>query len=148
MEHFWCTNEPWGNMDSQYSPWPGLGGSHHLPPYSILCAWPQPAPKMLFCLGTLKLGVPKFPKLGLLRLWRLITSFAYFQSGWGLKQSCSPCWKLSNYMRHATCTQVNQGDSQLSVIRSQIGSLTPSLSFGHNLCFKYPNGSCKPILDI
>ncbi len=20
--------------------------------------------------------------------------------------------------------------------------------FGHNLCFKYPNGSCKPILDI
>jgi hypothetical protein len=22
------------------------------------------------------------------------------------------------------------------------------LSFGHNLCFKYPNGSCEPILDI
>jgi hypothetical protein len=26
------------NIDSQDSPWPGLGGSHHLPPYSILCA--------------------------------------------------------------------------------------------------------------
>jgi hypothetical protein len=26
--------------------------------------------------------------------------------------------------------------------------LTPDLSFGHNLCFRCPNGSCKPILDI
>jgi len=29
-----------GNLDSQDLPWPGLGGSHHLPPYSILCASP------------------------------------------------------------------------------------------------------------
>ncbi len=34
------------------------------------------------------------------------------------------------------------------MVKSQIGSLTPDPSFGHNLCFKYPNGSCKPILDI
>jgi hypothetical protein len=34
------------------------------------------------------------------------------------------------------------------VAGSQIGSLTPGLSFGHNLCFKYSNGSCKFILDI
>jgi hypothetical protein len=34
------------------------------------------------------------------------------------------------------------------MVRSQIGNLTPSSFFGHNLCFKYPNGSCKPILDI
>ncbi len=27
-----------GNMDTQDSPRPGLGGSHHLPPYSILCS--------------------------------------------------------------------------------------------------------------
>ncbi len=26
--------------------------------------------------------------------------------------------------------------------------MTPGLSFGHNLSFKYPNGSCKPILNI
>jgi len=31
---------------------------------------------------------------------------------------------------------------------NQIVNLTPGLSFGHNLCFKCPNGSCKPILDI
>jgi hypothetical protein len=29
------------NLDSQDSPWPKLGGSHHLPPYSIPCASPR-----------------------------------------------------------------------------------------------------------
>jgi hypothetical protein len=29
-----------GNLDSLDSTWPGLGGSHHLPPYSILCSSP------------------------------------------------------------------------------------------------------------
>jgi len=40
------------------------------------------------------------------------------------------------------------GDSWLLVVESQIANLIPDLSFGHNLCFNYPNGSCKPILDI
>jgi hypothetical protein len=31
---------------------------------------------------------------------------------------------------------------------SKIGNLTLGPSFGHNLCFKYPNGSYKPILNI
>jgi hypothetical protein len=51
-------------------------------------------------------------------------------------------------MGYATYTQENQGDYQLLMVRSQIGSLTFGLSFGHNLCFEYPNGSCEPILDI
>jgi len=46
------------------------------------------------------------------------------------------------------CMQVNQDDSQLLMVRSQIGSLTPDPSFDHNLCFKYPNGTYKPILNI
>jgi hypothetical protein len=44
--------------------------------------------------------------------------------------------------------QVNQGNSQLLVVGNQIGNLASDSSFGHNLCFRYPNGSCKPILDI
>jgi hypothetical protein len=40
-KHFWCTNEPWVNMDSQDSPRFGFGGSHHLPPYNIFFAWPR-----------------------------------------------------------------------------------------------------------
>jgi hypothetical protein len=51
-------------------------------------------------------------------------------------------------MWHATCTQVNQSNSWLLMFRNQIANLTPGPSFGHNLCSKYPNGSCKPILDI
>jgi hypothetical protein len=31
---------------------------------------------------------------------------------------------------------------------SHIANLTLDPSFGHNLCVKCPNGSCKPILDI
>jgi len=41
-----------------------------------------------------------------------------------------------------------QGDSQLLMVKNQIGTLTPNPSFGHNLCYKYSNGSCKPNLDI
>jgi hypothetical protein len=70
------------------------------------------------------------------------------QLRWGLKQSCSPCQKLSNGMWHDTYTQRNQGDSRLLVVGSQIGNLIHVRSFGHNLCFKYPNWSHKPISDI
>jgi hypothetical protein len=51
-------------------------------------------------------------------------------------------------MSHATCTQGDWGDFQLLVAKNQIDNLIPDLSFGHNLCLKCPNGSCKPILDI
>ncbi len=51
-------------------------------------------------------------------------------------------------MWHATYTQVNQGDSRFLMTENQINNLTPKLYFDHDLCFKYPNGSCKPILDI
>ncbi len=67
---------------------------------------------------------------------------------WSLKQNCNPCRELSNNMWHATCTQVNQGNFRLLVVKSQIGTLTFGLSFGHNLCLVYSNETCKPILDI
>jgi hypothetical protein len=51
-------------------------------------------------------------------------------------------------MSHVTCTQGNRVDSWLLVVGSQIGNLTPDLSFAHNLCFRCPNGQCEPILDI
>jgi hypothetical protein len=34
------------------------------------------------------------------------------------------------------------------MVENQIDNLILGLSFGHNLCFKYPNGSCEPIIDI
>jgi hypothetical protein len=55
---------------------------------------------------------------------------------------------LSKNMWHAICTHLFQGDSHLLMGESQIGTLTPDPSFGHNLCFKYSNWSCEPILNI
>ncbi len=137
-----------GNLDSQDSPRSGLGGSHHLPPYSILCASPQgPHPNGILS-WDFQVGVSKFPQLGLLRLWGPITLHADLRLRWVLKQSCSSCLELSNDMLHATCMQGNRVDSQLLVVRSQIANSTPGPSFGHNLCFRCPNGSCKFILDI
>ncbi len=42
----------------------------------------------------------------------------------------------------------NQVDSRPLMVRSQTVNLTPGLSFGHNLCFKCPNGWYEPILNI
>ncbi len=94
------------------------------------------------------MGVSKFPKLGLLWLWGLITFMCRLWLSWELKQNFSLYQDLSNDMSHATYMQGNQVDSWLLVVGSQIVNLTPSQSFDHNLCFRSPNGSCKPILDI
>jgi hypothetical protein len=51
-------------------------------------------------------------------------------------------------MLHAIWTEGNQGDSWILVVDSQIANSTPDPSFGHNLCFNHPNGSCEPILGI
>ncbi len=95
-----------------------------------------------------EVGVPKFSKLGLSWLWGPITLCAYLWLKWGLKKSCSPHWYLFNSMWHTTCTEGIQGNSRLLMVGNQIGNLTPDLSFGHNLWFKYPNVSYKPILNI
>jgi hypothetical protein len=92
--------------------------------------------------------VSKFPKLGFLQFWGLITLRADLRLKWGIKKSCSPCQEISNSMLYATCTQGNWGESQLLVVENQIVKLTTDLSFGHNLCFKCPNESCEPFLII
>jgi len=93
------------------------------------------------------------PRLGFPWLWGAITLRADLQWRWGLKQSCSPCRELSNGMSHAICTHGNQVDSWLLVVESQTANLTFGPSFGHNLCFRCPNGRCpngrcEPILNI
>jgi hypothetical protein len=131
-------DKPRANIDSQNSPRPELGESHHLPLYSILCVWPQDQHLNIILSRDSQVGVSKFSKLGFSQFWRPITLFSDLWLRWSLKQSCSPCQKLSNDMWHATCTQGNRGNSQLLMVRSQIGNLTFGPSFGHNLCFRYP----------
>jgi hypothetical protein len=68
LEHFWCMDSPWANTDSQDSPRLGLVGSHHLPLYIILYAWPGPALKCHFVPGLSSRGskIPKIKALAIL----------------------------------------------------------------------------------
>jgi len=68
-------------------------------------------------------GVSKFAKLGLPRLWGPIILSVDLWLIWGLKQS-------------------------YKVVGSQIANLIPNTFFYHNLCFRCPNGSCEPISNI
>jgi hypothetical protein len=132
-----------GNTDTQDSPRPGLRGSHHLPPYSILYDSPRsPHPNGYFSRDS-RMGVPKSRQMGLSGLWSPITLRAELGSRCGLKQSCSSRRELSNGMSHVLCRQVFRVDTRLLVVGSQNwqtpGNSTPGLSFGHNLCFRCPN---------
>jgi hypothetical protein len=77
-----------------------------------------------------------------------ITACSNLWLGWGLNQTCSSPWELSNGVSHSTCTHRDRVDSWLLVVGSQTASLTLGFSFDHNLCCRYPNGSCEAILDI
>jgi len=103
---------------------------------------------MAFLSRDSQVGVPKVRQLGLSQLWSPITLREDLQWRRDLKQSCSSCRELFNGMSHALCTQVNRVDSQLFMVGSQTGNLTPGSSFGHNLCFRCPNEQCKFILNI
>jgi hypothetical protein len=107
LEHFWCTDEPWAYTDSQDSSWPGLGGNHHFAPYSIFYTWPWGLHPNVILSREFKLEVLKFPKLGLLRLWKPINFYVDLRLRWGLKKISNPCQDLFNNMSYATYTQVN-----------------------------------------
>ncbi len=78
-----------GNTDTQDSPRPGLGGSHHLPPYSILCSSPRRLHPNGYFSQDSRVGIPKSRQMGLPRLWSPITLRANLGSRCSLKQSCS-----------------------------------------------------------
>jgi hypothetical protein len=137
-----------GNLDSLDSPRPGLGGSHHLPPYSILCSFARRLhPNGSFSRDS-QSGVPKLSRIGLLGLWASITFRPELGSGRDLNQSCSSRWELFKYMSHSFWRRREEVDSRLLVVGSQTANLTPGPSFAHNLSCRCPNGSCEAILDI
>ncbi len=137
-----------GNTDTQDSPRPGLGGSHHLPPYSILCSsrrrW---HPNGYFSQDS-HVGVPKLSRVGVPGLWTPISPDCRVRSRRGMKQSCSPRRDLSNAVSRSQIGCREEVDSRRLVVESQTASLTPGPSFAHNLPFRYPNEQCEPILDI
>ncbi len=106
--------------------------SHDSSPYSIFCAWPWDQQPNGILSRDSQMGIPKFSKLRFLRFWGPITLSADFLLRWGLRQSCSPRWGLSNSMSHTTYTLWNRSNYRLLVVGSQTASLTPSPFLGHN----------------
>jgi hypothetical protein len=137
-----------GNTDTQDSPRPGLRGSHHLPPYSILCSSPRRWHPNGYFSWDSRVGVPKLSRVGVPGLWTPISPDFRVRSQCGLKKSCSPRQELSNAVSHSQIGCREGVDSRLLVVGSQTASLTPGPSFAHNLRFKCPNEKCEPILDI
>jgi hypothetical protein len=144
----WCWDKPRATLDSLDSPRPELGGNHHLPPYSILCVTPrEPHPNGTFSRDS-QGGVPKLSRVGLPGLWTSISPSSDLRLEWGLNQSCSSPRELFNAVSHSSFRRQEEVDSRLSVVGSQIASLTLDPSFARNLGCRCPNGSCEAILDI
>jgi len=144
----WCWDKLRATSDSLDSPWPGLEGSHHLPPYSILCVTlREPHPNGTFSRDS-QGGVLKLSRVGLPRLWELISPGSDLRLEWGLNQSCSSPRELFSALLHSFCRRREEVDSQILVVGSQTASLIPDPSFAHNLGYRCPNGSCEAILDI
>ncbi len=80
-ETLWVLGQATGNMDSLDSPWPGLGGSHHLPPHSILCVCSWHLHQNDFLSRDSQGGVPKLSQFRLLGLWELVTPSSNLRLG-------------------------------------------------------------------
>ncbi len=81
-----------GNTNSLDSPQPKLGGSHHLPPYSILCVTLPHPHSNGFCPKTPKVesrNCPKLSRFGLPGLHKVIILCSNLRSGRGMNQTCS-----------------------------------------------------------
>jgi hypothetical protein len=105
----WCWDKPRATLDSLDSPRPGLGGSHHLPPYSILYVTPWHMHQNGFYSRDSQGEVPKLSWFGLPGLWEIIIPGSDLGLGWGLKKTCSSPQELSNGVSHSICTHPGLG---------------------------------------
>ncbi len=99
-----------------------------------------PAPKCHFVLG-LPSGSPEIPKVG--------TPANFGAHNFVCKpliemRSKAKSYPFSNVFQRYVARHLYARKSE----RILTFSLGYGLSFGYNLCFKCPNGSCEPILDI
>jgi len=135
-----------GHFGPRDTPRPGLGGSHHLLPYSILCDTPPRLHPNGFFSRDSQVGVPKLSRNW--PGWSLGTLGGHNSRLPGLNQTCSPRRDLSNNVSHSQFGAREEVDSRLFVVGSQTANLTPGPSFAHNLGYRCPNDQCEAILDI
>ncbi len=81
-------------------------------------------------------------------LCELITPDCEVWSQQGLNQTCIPRRDLSNDVLQSQFKGWKEIDSWLLVVGSQTASLTPGLSFAHNLGYRCSNDQCEAIFYI
>jgi hypothetical protein len=107
------------HFDTFDSPRPGLKGSHHLPPCSIICSSPPKLhPNGSFSWDS-QGGVLKLSQVGVPGLWEFISPDCNFRLERGLNQNCSSLQELSNSMLHSFWIRQEEVDSRLLVVKNQ-----------------------------
>ncbi len=149
--HLWVLGQATGNCSHL---------THHGPDSEEATTFPLTVFFAVLCRGYIQMTLfPGTPKLesrncpeivpdGVPGLWGLITPDCRVGSQRGLNQSCSPCRDLFNDVSHSQIGCRQKVDSWLLVVGSQTASLTPGLSFTHNLGCRCPNGQCEAIFNI
>jgi hypothetical protein len=118
----------------------------------ILCLATGPAPKCHFVLGPPS-GSPEIPINGILTtlgahnfVWKPTIDKRFWAKLYLSSRSFQ--WYVARHLNARKSRWFLTFSGFGFWVGSQIGNLTPGFSFGHNLCLKCPNGSCKPILNI
>jgi hypothetical protein len=131
----------------------------------MVWTWEKPPPSLLYyilCMATrltlkchflpvLPLGSLKIPKIGILMILEAHNFVCKPLIEVRSKAKLNPL--SSSFERYVARHLQATKSERFSIFNGrksncQIGNLTHGLSFGHNLCLKYPNVSCKLILDI
>jgi hypothetical protein len=119
-------------------------GSHHLSPYSTICASTRPTSKWYFVPG-LPNGSTKIRKVESLAT---LGSHNFVCRPLIELRSKAKLYPLSRFFQQYVARHLHARKSGRFPTFNQTTNLIPDLSFGHNLCFRCINGSCEPILDI
>jgi hypothetical protein len=150
-EHFWVLGQATGILDHKTHHDPDSGEATTFAHIVFSAPHFEDYIQMVLFLGTPKLesrNCPETVPVGVPGLWELITPDCKVGSRRDLNQTCSPRRDLSNDVSHSQLGGREEVDSRLFVIGSQTGSLTPGLSFAHNLGYRCPNGQGETIFVI
>jgi len=144
--HPWVLGQAAGTLDHETHHGPDSGEATTFP--HIVFSAPRFGDYIQMALfpGTPKLESRNCPETvpgGVPGLWEFITPECKVRSRQGLNQTCNPRQGLSNAVSHSPFGDRKEVDSRLLVVGSQIGSLTPGLSFAHNLGDRCLNGQCE-----
>jgi hypothetical protein len=116
--HSWCWDKPRATQTHLTHHGPDSGEATTFPHIVFSTLLHRTHIRMAFVPGLPRWSleiVPKLSRFGLLGLHKVIILCSDLLSGWGLKQTCSPPWELSNGVSHSPCTHRVRVDSRLLV---------------------------------